>query len=360
MATKRTDGQRPRMIHCEHCGEDYASSYKRCPFCDEADDESGYYDDEETIRLRGGKRLVGSPRPNNSRGGGYGGSPSPLNIFFTVVSLALIVAAVIIVISIIKPLVDRGKTTLPEGPTPPASTQPARLPSPTPANTPTAAPDASGTPDSTAPPIPANSTPPSAPPSAPPTPNVPASQTATGFTLNKSEFTLSDQWPAPITLKVTFTPAGTTGTITWTSSNPDIASVDSNGTVSHGSKTGTVTITATMAGGVSQTCRVHNTVTNGGSGTAAPSGNTGSSAGSSGSGSAALSLSRSDFTLVPGESYRIKVSGNSGTPSWSIGNTSVATVSSDGTVTYAGPGSTTLTCTVDGQTLTCIVRGKSS
>ena len=35
MATKRTDGPRPTMIHCEYCGEDYASTYKHCPFCDE-------------------------------------------------------------------------------------------------------------------------------------------------------------------------------------------------------------------------------------------------------------------------------------------------------------------------------------
>ena len=28
MATKRTDGPRPTMIHCEYCGEDYASTYK--------------------------------------------------------------------------------------------------------------------------------------------------------------------------------------------------------------------------------------------------------------------------------------------------------------------------------------------
>ena len=52
----------------------------------------------------------------------------------------------------------------------------------------------------------------------------------------------------------------------------------------------------------------------------------------------------------------MKVSGTSSAPSWSIGDTSVATVSSDGTVTAVGEGNTTLTCTVDGQTLTCIVR----
>ena len=52
----------------------------------------------------------------------------------------------------------------------------------------------------------------------------------------------------------------------------------------------------------------------------------------------------------------MKVSGTSSPPTWSIGNTAVATVSGDGTVKHVGKGQTTLTCTVDGKTLTCIVR----
>ena len=27
------------MIHCDRCGEDYAASYKSCPFCDEMEYE---------------------------------------------------------------------------------------------------------------------------------------------------------------------------------------------------------------------------------------------------------------------------------------------------------------------------------
>ena len=52
----------------------------------------------------------------------------------------------------------------------------------------------------------------------------------------------------------------------------------------------------------------------------------------------------------------MKVSGTSSTPTWHIGNTSVATISGDGTVTAVGRGNTTITCTVDGKTLECIVR----
>ena len=362
MATKRTGGTRPQMIHCEFCGEDYASSYKRCPFCDEAEADDGYYyedEGEEEVRPKAGKRLAGGNRSGNSRGGGYGGGPSPLSIIFTVVSLALIIAAVIIVITIIKPLIDRGKTKLPD-PTP------NNIVSPTPGSGHTASPSpgAAGTPGLTGDPngtTGTDATQPPVPPTAAPTPtqSIPAGQTATGFTLNKSEFTISNQWPAAVTLKVTFIPAGSTGTITWSSSNSEIASVDANGRVSHGSRTGTATITATMAGGVTQTCRVHNSVTSSGETSGSGTTGTGSTGSSSGSTSTSPTLSRSDFTLVQGESWKIRVSGNSGTPVWSISNTAVATVSGDGTVTYVGPGKTTLTCTVDGQTLTCIVRCKS-
>ena len=170
--------------------------------------------------------------------------------------------------------------------------------------------------------------------------------TATGFTLSKSEFTLSDKWPNPITLTVTFIPDGSAGKITWSSSDPEVVSVDENGKVSHGSKQGSATITATMAGGVTQTCLVHNSVTSGAS----------SSSGSGSGASGALSLNRTDFTLEAGQAFQVKVSGTSSTPTWSIGNTAVATVSGDGTVKHVGKGQTTLTCTVDGKTLTCIVR----
>lgn len=108
------------MIHCDRCGEDYAASYKSCPFCDEMEYE-------EEGRPRGGRRLAG-----NTRGGGYGGGPSVGRIILTVLSLALIVAAVMIVISIIKPLVDRGQTTLPED-SPAQNTQ--QLDSPAPGET---------------------------------------------------------------------------------------------------------------------------------------------------------------------------------------------------------------------------------
>lgn len=315
MASRRSRDDRPKMIHCEYCGEDYASTYKHCPFCDEVplDDEEFDGDEDFSHRARGGKRLA-----TNTRGGGYGRGPSPLRLVGIIVSLAIIIAAVIIVISVIIPLVTKGGSV----DDPPGVESVMPTDSAQPSVEPTDSPEPSET--------------------------IPADQTATDFTLSLTEFSLSNRYPDPITMKVTFIPEGSTGTITWTSSNPEVVSVDETGKVSPGSKTGNATITATMPGGVTRTCLVHNSVTTGGSTT------TGSGSGTT---TTTLSLNRTDFTLSKTyPSFQVKVSGTSSTPVWSIGNSAVATVASNGTVTYVGKGTTTLTCTVDGKTLTCTVR----
>ena len=316
MASRRSRDDRPKMIHCEYCGEDYASTYKHCPFCDEVplDDEDFDGDEDSPRRVRGGKRLV-----TNTRGGGYGRGPSPLRLVGIIISLAIIIAAVIIVISVIIPLVTKGSSV-----TDPSTVESA---------------------------MPTDSAQPSVEPtdSPEPTETIPADQTATDFTLSLTEFSLSNRYPDPITLTVTFIPEGSTGTITWSSSDPEVASVDETGKVSAGTKTGNATITATMPGGVTHTCLVHNSVTTGAS--------TSTGSGSGTTTSTALSLNRTDFTLSKTyPSFQVEVSGTSSTPVWSIGNSAVATVSGDGTVTYVGKGTTTLTCTVDGKTLTCTVR----
>lgn len=334
---KRSCSGRPEMIHCPYCGEDYSSTYKHCPFCDEVEQpvvEEGL-EELDAPRPRGGKRLT-----TNTRGGGYGGGPSPLRIIGTVVSLGLIIAAVIIVITLIMPLVSRGNVDGPGA----ASIPPVEEGSPAPDETVSAG---ETTPAGETAPV-GETTPPAT--ESPAGETIPADQTATGFTLSQSEFSFSDTWPNPITISVTFIPAGSTGTITWSSSDPDVASVDENGVVSHGTVRGTATITATMAGGVTQTCLVYNQVT---------SGTSSSSGGSSGAtSSGTLSLNHTDFTFsaLDNPSVQMRVNGTSSTPTWSIGNSAVATISADGVVRPAGSGTTTITCTVDGQTLTCIVR----
>ena len=331
MANKRTTGTRSAVIRCPNCGEDYSVTYKRCPFCDEKAEEEKRHLGEHSEDLdeeegRGGRRLMGHS--------GRGGRPwTPLRIVGTVVPLVIIAAAIWIVVTQIMPLVNRGEMNQPPESLPPVTTTQGIEETPLP--TTSTAPEGTDTPDTTSPPEESQA----------PEPTLPAGQTATGFTLNREDFTMNDNYPDPVRLTVTFQPDGATGVITWSSSDPEIASVDDSGLVSHGTKNGSATITATMGDGTTQTCTVRCSFSN-----ASSSSSTSSSSGS-------LSLNRTDFTLQSaGEKFQMKVSGTSSTPTWHIGNTSVATISGDGTVTIVGEGNTTITCTVDGQTLECIVR----
>ena len=336
---KRTSGTRSAVIRCPNCGEDYSVTYKRCPFCDEkaAEEKRDPERPEEETEgegrsARGGRRLAGSRRGNDW---------TPLRIVSTVVPLAIIAAAIWIVVTQIMPLVNRGDMDQPPASPPPVTTTQGVEETPP-------APSESAQPGETTPPeetVPPEETAPAT-PTVSPEPTVPVGQTATGFTLNREDFTMNDSYPDPVRLTVTFQPDGSTGSITWTSSDPEVASVDESGLVTHGTKNGSATITATMGDGTTRTCTVRCSFTNPGSASSSSSASTG-----------ALSLSRTDFTLMKkGDKYQLKVSGTSSTPTWHIGNTAVATISGDGTVTAVGRGNTTITCTVDGKTLECIVR----
>ena len=347
MAAKRTPGSRPGLIRCDHCGEEYSESYRRCPFCAEYDADVEY----ETQRIRaasyggagqssagprtapsraassrsssgrGGKRVAHS----NRRGGGYT-KISAGKIIAWLLSLIVIIAAIWIIVTQVVPLISKGDNVDPDAMNSPGTSQtPPVDPSPVVSD-----------------PTPGTSEPgPSQEPDVSPSPQIPAGDTAAGFTLNENDFSFNDTWPDPITLKVTFSPAGTTAAIHWSSSDPDVASVDANGKVSHGSKRGTATITASMANGVKQTCKVYNRVT---SGTAyqpdddpTPS-------------RTRYKLNKTDFTFYSsGESTKLRVDGYTGTITWSSSNTSVAKVSSDGTVKATGTGkrSCTITATLD-------------
>jgi len=319
MPSRHKSSIRTEVIRCKNCGEDYSVTYKRCPFCDEsaARNASG----------RGGKRL------SNARGGGYGGGWGPLRLITTVLSIALIIAAVYIVITIVKPLIDRGSgqpgTTVTVSPG--VTATPALEPSAAPTGEPATEPTQQVT-DPTPPPI-------------------PSVQAAERFTLSVSDFTLSragETYP----IRATFSPSGTSGTIAWTSSNPTSVHVAADGTVT-GLAKGNSTITATMTGGLTQTCIVRcgwsdgSTAPTPGTGatTAIPASNTG------------LAINRSDITLKSaGETFTLKVTGTSSTPTWSSSNSSVAEVSSGGKITAVKSGTVTVTATVDGQTFKCIIR----
>lgn len=63
-----------------------------------------------------------------------------------------------------------------------------------------------------------------------------------------------------------------------------------------------------------------------------------------------------DVTIEAGKEALMEVQGTDSTATWSIADSSIATVDSSGMVKGVASGETTLTATVDGQTLTCIVR----
>lgn len=63
-----------------------------------------------------------------------------------------------------------------------------------------------------------------------------------------------------------------------------------------------------------------------------------------------------DVTIELGSPAPMKVQGTESAVTWSIADTSIATVDSSGMVTGVAVGDTTLTATVDGQALTCTIR----
>ena len=159
----------------------------------------------------------------------------------------------------------------------------------------------------------------------PGTPSVPVS-----LTLDKAELAMTTGQSARLT--------ATGGEkITFTSGNEAVATVSEDGSVQAVAAGSTVVVAS--SGEQKATCRV--TVAD-----AAP---------------ANLTLQSiyglaDDISISVGESAPMEVLGTDSAVSWSVSDASVATVSSDGTVTGVAAGRVTLTATVDGQTLSCLFR----
>lgn len=154
----------------------------------------------------------------------------------------------------------------------------------------------------------------------------------------KTEFTMSvgdDSIP--------LTASGGSGSYTWSSSDENIATVDADGKVSAVSA-GQATITVTDGSGKG-TCMVRvKGGTSSGQTTTTPS-------------SSAPKLSSTDFTTHVGDpDVQLKVSGTTSSVTWASKNTGIATVSGSGVVKAVSAGTTTITATVDGKVLECIVR----
>ena len=130
-------------------------------------------------------------------------------------------------------------------------------------------------------------------------------QAAEGLTLDRETLDLAEAGTT-MTLVPTFSPEGSTGTVTWSSSDEAVATVD---------------------------------------GEEAPAEQT------------TVGLSANDITLdSAGDSQQLTVNGAEGEVTWASEDAAVATVDDQGNVTAVAPGRTTVTATVGDQTFNCAVR----
>lgn len=170
-------------------------------------------------------------------------------------------------------------------------------------------------------------------------------QAAEGLTLDRETLDLAEAGTT-MTLVPTFSPEGSTGTVTWSSSDEAVATVDGQGMVTAVAP-GTATITATLENGQSAQCTVNCTwdPEAAADGEEAPAEQT------------TVGLSANDITLdSAGDSQQLTVNGAEGEVTWASEDTAVATVDDQGTVTAVAPGRTTVTATVGDQTFNCAVR----
>ena len=159
--------------------------------------------------------------------------------------------------------------------------------------------------------------------------------------LNKTTLTLEEQQAE--TLVATINPSNTTDdtTLTWKSSNPEVATVDNNGKVT-AVKEGSATIIVTTVNGKEATCTV--TVTK----KPVPI--------------ESVSLNKTTLTLEEQQAETLVATINPSdttddkTLTWKSNNPEVATVDQEGKVTAIKEGSATITVTtVNGKEATCIV-----
>lgn len=349
------------LIHCDNCGEDFAATYRRCPFCNAKpgqrapkDDTMGYqepaepveyeptYDTHPTFRNGGGKRLAG--------GGGGGGyrrrrNGPPIGKILLYVGTAMVILAAVWIITVkVLPRFFPTQSTVEPSPSPTETVTPSPVPSPS--VEPTVEPS-----DVV---VPSEDVTPTDPVAVTdePAPSVSPSIAPTGsLTLSSVDFTLSPKWPT-YQMKVT----GATGKVTYAIGSPSVATVSDSGVVTAVSNGWTV-LTVTDEAGASAKCDVRVA----GMPQADPPAATDNGGDSGDSGTAnttGAKLSTEDFTLSKSLGYTAQLTVRGGTAvGWSSSDESVATVSGTGLVTGVAKGTATITCTLsDGSKLTSIAR----
>lgn len=281
------------MIRCPICGEEFSDTYKECPFC--AEEEAAAHGQViHRTRTGHGRRLNNSRRRNSGAGG--------VMLLLT----AVIIVGVVVFTAFGKELANlvgiRDPVNKDKDPVGTSDTS----------KQPVGDDDNSGTDTDD--------------------PNLDQPPVEPGpLTLDQADFTIDAG--QPVRLSIT----GGNGTVVWTSSNEHIATV-ADGVVT-GVAGGTATITATSG---EETASVNVTIN-----------------GDPWVSNAKLSLSHTDVTINstdPVQYFRLKVKGTDSKPTWSVDKEGIVTIAEDGTVTRVKKGTVTITVSVDGQKLTCIVR----
>ena len=146
--------------------------------------------------------------------------------------------------------------------------------------------------------------------------------------------------------KFTLSARSGSGNVTYSSKDPSVATVNASGVVT-GVKKGTTEITV-KRGSDSAVCVVR----------VKSNGTASTNTGDGGAAAASVTLNREDMTLSAGETFVLKAQGNTTSVTWSTANSAVATVDGSGKVTAVSAGTTTITASWDGHTAKCIVRVK--
>lgn len=332
---------------CAYCGTEYPSARPSCPLCGMNDaeahrarEEAGFdadlpkaasaapaqpaADGRRSRRKKGGARVAKKPR-------GKDRIPTWMTVLICIIlSIALFIGIVFAVTSI-RSMIREKTPTLPED-NQGAVSLPGQEDQTTGDQTPE---DDPTTPDDTTPTVGSDD---------PQTPEPDSTDAdavlCTNLSINYSDVTLKEAGES-FTITPRVLPEDCTEQVVWSSSDPAICAVDAGKVVAVDG--GTATITATC-GEKTASCIVRCDFAHTGAGTVSAAGD--------------YALSSTDFTLFSaGETAALQVSGASGkTITWSSSNAAVASVSGSGTVQAVGPGTATITATVDGTTLSCIVR----
>ena len=300
------------LIKCPKCGEMFSDSYKTCPFCEE---DEAYYSGK--VRKGRGRRTAESSKRR---------APSILGPVAVVVLILLVVLVVWLIFG------DRIKDAIGGSEKPPITN----------VDTPD---DGTATPDDTV-----------------VTPTISLNRTVLVLSIGDKE-----------SLKVN----GTEETVAWSSSDPTVASVTSSGDVTALAK-GNAVITAAV-GEESVACTVtvkseddtsgdNSTTTTKPNDTTKPGDTTTTKPGTGSVDVSKLTLESEygttikpndgtfDISLPAGLSCSFTVKGTGMTAAWSSADSSIATVTSDGTIKPIGRGTTTLTIKLGSTEVKCLLR----